>query len=102
MRIRIYAKDVPKQAQEGQSISRRASIVAKSCLFLKVATFQSVRTERNKRLFNMSAKPSADAQTSPRWVSRCKGTTKFADLQIFSGKSFRSFKSFKDSKVILV
>lgn len=29
----------------------------------------------------MSAKPSADAQTSLRRVSRCKGTTKFADLQ---------------------
>ena len=25
----------------------------------------------------MSAKPSADAQTSLRWVSRCKGTTFF-------------------------
>ena len=24
-----------------------------------------------------------------------KGTTKFADVQILSGKSFRSFKSFK-------
>ena len=25
----------------------------------------------------MSAKPSADAQTSLRWVSRCKGTNLF-------------------------
>ena len=49
----------------------------------------------------MSAKPSADAQTSLRWVSRCKGTTKFADVQIFSGKSFRSFKSFKGNRVVL-
>ena len=44
---------------------------------LKFAKFQGVRTERNKRLFNMSAKPSADAQTSLRWISRCKGNTFF-------------------------
>jgi|GEM_PF-2070770 len=42
----------------------------------------------------MSAKPSADAQTSLRWVSRCKGTTKFAHLQILSEKSFISFNDF--------
>ncbi len=34
--------------------------------------------------------------------SRCKGTTKFADVQIFSGKSFRSFKSFKGIRVVLL
>ena len=28
----------------------------------------------------------------------CKGTTKFADVQILSGKSFRSFKSFKGER----
>ena len=33
---------------------------------------------------------------------RCKGTTKFADVQILSGKSFRSFKSFKGDRVVLV
>ena len=27
-----------------------------------------------------------------------KGTTKFADVQILSGKSFRSFKSFKGDR----
>ena len=30
----------------------------------------------------------------------CKGTTKFADVQILRGKSFRSFNSFKRDKVI--
>ena len=29
---------------------------------------------------------------------RCKDTTKFADVQILSGKSFRSFKSFKGER----
>ena len=29
----------------------------------------------------MSAKPSADAQTSLRWVSRCKGTKKNVYVQ---------------------
>ena len=33
---------------------------------------------------------------------RCKGTTKFVDVQILSGKSFRSFKSFKGDRVVLV
>ena len=33
---------------------------------------------------------------------RCKGTTKFADVQILRGKSFRSFKSFKGDRVVLV
>ena len=33
---------------------------------------------------------------------RCKGTIKFADVQILSGKSFRSFKSFKGDRVVLV
>ena len=32
-------------------------------------------------------------------VCGCKGTTKFADVQILSGKSFKSFKSFKDCGV---
>ena len=32
----------------------------------------------------------------------CKGTTKFADVQIFSGKSIRSFKSFKGNRVVLL
>ena len=31
-----------------------------------------------------------------------EGTTKFADVQILSGKSFRSFKSFKGDRVVLV
>ena len=31
----------------------------------------------------------------------CKGTTKFADLQILSGKSFRNFKSCKGNRVSL-
>ncbi len=29
----------------------------------------------------MSAKPSADVQTSLRWISRCKGTTFFSFMQ---------------------
>ena len=33
-------------------------------------------------------------QTSLSWVSRCKGTTKFASVQILGGKSGKSFKSF--------
>ena len=32
----------------------------------------------------------------------CKGTEKFAHLQILSGKSFRSFKSSKGDRVVLV
>jgi len=32
---------------------------------------------------------------------RCKGTTKFADMQILSGKSFRSFKSFKGKSCLV-
>ena len=31
----------------------------------------------------------------------CKGTTKFADVQILSGKSFRSFKSFKGKSCLV-
>jgi hypothetical protein len=31
-----------------------------------------------------------------------KGTTKFAHLQILSGKSFRSFKSSKGDRVVFV
>ena len=34
----------------------------------------------------MSAKPSADVQTSLRWVSRCKGTTFFSFLQDIAQK----------------
>ena len=30
--------------------------------------------------------------------SQCKGTIKFSDMQILSGKSFRSFKSFKGER----
>ena len=32
----------------------------------------------------------------------CKGTTKFADMQILSEKSFRSFKSSKGNRAISV
>ena len=32
----------------------------------------------------------------------CKGTTKFADVQILSRKSFRSFKSFKGDRMVFV
>ena len=35
----------------------------------------------NKRLFNMSATPADDVQTSLGAGSRCKGTIKFADVQ---------------------
>ena len=36
----------------------------------------------------MSATQADDAQTSPAWNCGCKGTTKFADLQIFEEKKF--------------
>ena len=50
----------------------------------------------------MSAPLRQRCQTSLGAGSRCKGTTKFADVQIFSGKSFRSFKSFKGNRVVLL
>ncbi len=40
----------------------------------------------------MSAPLADDVQTSLGAGSRCKGTIKFADLQILSEKSFKSFK----------
>ena len=47
----MYTQKVYHQyAQEGYSISYRASTVALLLLDLKVAKFQCVRTERNKRL----------------------------------------------------
>ena len=64
-------------------------------MFLKFAKFQKVRTERNKRLLNMSATLRRRCQTSLGAGSRCKGTIKFADVQILSRKSIRSFKSYK-------
>ena len=53
-------------------ISRRTSIVAKSWNSLKLATFHNVRTERNKRLFNMSANPSESTCRSPAWIHGAK------------------------------
>ena len=50
----------------------------------------------------MSATLRQRCQTSLGAGSRCKGTTKFADMQILSEKSFRSFKSFKVDKVFLL
>ena len=38
---------------------------------------------------------------SHNFLLRCKGTTKFAHLQILSGKSFRSSKSFKGYDAIM-
>ena len=43
----------------------------------------------------MSAPLADDVQTSLGAGLRCKDTTKFADVQILSGKSFRNFKSYK-------
>ena len=50
----------------------------------------------------MSATLADDVQTAPAWNCGCKVTIKFADMQILSGKSFRSFKSFKGDRVVLV
>ena len=47
----------------------------------------------------MSAPLADDVQTSLGAGSRCKGTIKFADLQILSEKSF---KSFNGNRVVLV
>ena len=77
MRIRIYAKDVPNRHKRDISYPVGHLSLLSPDEILKFARFQVVRTERNKRLFNMSAKPSADAQTSLRWVSRCKGSELF-------------------------
>ena len=67
-------------------ISRRTSTVAKSCIQLKVAKFHRVRTERNKRLFNMSANPPADdVQTSPAQVHGAK-VVKILQMCKFSGE----------------
>ena len=43
----------------------------------------------------MSAKPSADAQTSLRWVSRCKGTTFFSFLQDIVQKNAICVRKYK-------
>ena len=40
----------------------------------------------------MSATPRRRCANIPSAGSRCKDTTKFADVQILSAKSFRSFK----------
>ena len=50
----------------------------------------------------MSATLRQRCQTSLGAGSRCKGTTKFADMQILSEKSFRSFKSSKGNRAISV
>ena len=46
-------------------------------MFLKFAKFQKVRTERNKRLLNMSATLRRRCQTSLGAGSRCKGSELF-------------------------
>ena len=53
---------------------------------LKVAKFQDVRTERNKRLLLCLLPSADDVQTSLGAGSRCKGTIKFADVQIYLHK----------------
>ena len=77
MRTRIYAHFLPIQAQEGQSISRRTSIVAKFLSGRNLRDFIESEQSANKRLFNMSATPADDAQTSPAWNCDRKYTTFF-------------------------
>ena len=58
---------------------------------LKVAKFQDVRTERNKRLLLCLLPSADDVQTSPAQVHGCKGTTKNANAQILRVKKSVSF-----------
>ena len=47
------------------------SLLSPAC-YLKFARFQFARTERNKRLLNMSATPADDVQISPAWNCAAK------------------------------
>ena len=79
-------------------------------VFLKVAKFLLVKTKRNKR-YLICPKPTLGKTFAKRFSQDifpssvgidCKGTTKFADVQILSRKSFRSFKSFKGDRMVFV
>ena len=54
MRIRIYAKDVPNRHKEDNLYPVEHLPLLSPDEILKFARFLSVRTERNKRLLNMS------------------------------------------------
>ena len=58
---------------------------------LKVAKFQDVRTERNKRLLLCLLPSADDVQTSPGAGSRCKGTIIFGEMQE-NGEKNRHFQ----------
>ena len=95
MRICIYANGVPNWHKRDHLISRRTSTVAQFRIPIESC---EVSTSQNKALinaFHMSAPLADDVQTSLGAGLRCKDTTKFADVQILSGKSFRNFKSYK-------
>ncbi len=76
-RTYIYAKDVPNRHKKDTLYPVGHLSLLSPEDTLKVAKFRSVRTERNKRLFNMSAIPADDVQTSPAWNCDRKGSEKF-------------------------
>ena len=79
--IHIYANGVPNRHKwENLYPVGHLSLLSPE-KSLKVAKFQGVRTERNKRLLLCLLPSADDVQTSPGAGSRCKGTIKFADVQ---------------------
>ena len=79
--LRVYAKDVPNRHKRDNLYPVGHLSLLSPEKSLKVAKFQGVRTERNKRLLLCLLPSADDVQTSPGAGSRCKGSEKFADVQ---------------------
>ena len=77
---------------------------------MKVAKFRVSNAKRNKRYLNMSEtypkKTFAKLFSQDMFPSSvgigCKGTTKFADMQILSGKSFKGKSCLSDAPIALL
>ena len=79
--IHIYANGVPNRHKKDNLYPVGHLSLLSPEKSLKVAKFQGVRTERNKRLLLCLLPSADDVQTSPAQVHGCKGTLFFRDVQ---------------------
>ena len=86
MRIRIYAINIPNRHKRDNLYPVGHLSLLSPDYSWSLRSFNRSEQSANKRLFNMSATHRQWCYISPAWDCDCKGTIKFAHLQILSWK----------------